>query len=298
MTLTDTRRGRRPGFTLIELLVVLAILTVLVGLTAAGVMKFLGKGPEAVCRSELAGLSTARSAFLQEFRVSHMPSSLVLREDNNYDTTGNPAHRRTVAFLQQMFGKRIDLRRAGSAPGANGIDWNGDGTISKRDLPLTGDQCLVFFLGGIPAGTGAAGGTLGCTGFSSDPANPAAVAGTRRGPFYEFKSNRLIKGPNNFLSYADPFRKNKPFAYFSAGAAGNDYSPDCPSLMVSPYVESSTAAGERYINPDGFQIISAGPDGVFGPGGTAWDPATGYGSGAGADDLANFSAGRLGAPRQ
>jgi hypothetical protein len=49
-----------------------------------------------------------------------------------------------------------------------------------------------------------------------------------------------------------------------------------------------------YWNPNSFQIISAGKDQAFGPGGL-WgtnNPA----SGPGADDISNFSSSKLGSP--
>ena len=59
---------------------------------------------------------------------------------------------------------------------------------------------------------------------------------------------------------------------------------------VSPYKDLTG----RYIEPNLYQIISAGRDGAFGPGGT-WNPNTGYASSSpGADDMANFSTAALG----
>src|SRR5262249_51252778 len=115
---------------------------------------------------------------------------------------------------------------------------------------------------------------------------------------FEFKSNRLVAGNNGFFSYLDPFGK-KPYAYFSSYKGNNGYSPygtsDCASLGVSPYYERTSPL--TYLRPSGFQIISAGSDTIFGPGGGPWgrvapaSPATG----AGSDDFANFASLRLGA---
>jgi general secretion pathway protein G len=289
-----TLRRRRPGFTLIELLVVVAIIAVLMGLTAAAVMKFLAKGPEAQTRADISGLATALESCKNElnFGGKSPPSSLVLREDNNYNLN-NAVEKRTKALLEQMFGKRIDLRVKGSAAGANGIDWNGDGTISNQPVTLQGHQCLVFFLGGIPTPSGA---TNGCTGFSKDPTNPALAGGTRYGPYFEFRADRLVRASNGFFSYLDPYKK-KPFAYFSSFRTTNGYTDmDCqPDLApLKPYKDKT---GLNYIRPDSYQIISAGPDGAFGPGGN-WDPTSGWGTGPGADDIANFSRGKLGGPQQ
>jgi general secretion pathway protein G len=293
--MTNIQHRRRAGYTLIELLVVIAIIAVLMSLTTAAVMRVLVKGPEITCRSEIDGLATARAAFLADFDgVSHMPSRILLREDGNY-TAGDQLTRDSKVFLEQMFGRRFSA----SVP----RDWNGNGTVDPP-VVLTGDQCLVFFLGGIPNGSG----PPGCLGFSADPSNPTAPGAPRRGPFFEFKSNRLVAGAGGFYSYKDPFNKNQFYAYFNAGKVTGDYlrygkllnpltgtqlGSDCPSIPQGPYFQPSG----QFYNPNGFQIISAGADGKFGSGGLL-DPNVGSTDQNGRDDFANFSRSRLGATIQ
>jgi hypothetical protein len=240
--------------------------------------------PESRVRFEIRWLAQAVGAFKQEFNVTWLPSRILLREDGAYNLN-NQVEKDTVVFFQQMFGKRLNLA---------GIDWNGDGVISNEPVTLGGDQCLVFFLGGIPApGTPEA-----VLGFSTDPTNPAAGTRTRRGPFLEFDPRRLVEGNAGFFRYLDAFNKGSPYAYFSSYNTTNGYnrygSSDCEALGVSPYQESE----EVFINPKGFQILSAGRDAVFGAGGTSWEPTRGYPAGdPGADHLSNFSASRLGSPQ-
>ena len=45
----------------------------------------------------------------------------------------------------------------------------------------------------------------------------------------------------------------------------------------------------RYWRPDSWQIICAGPDGQFGPGGVVWGKDNPVADGSGADDMANFA---------
>jgi membrane protein len=264
------------------------------------------------CRADIDGLASAIGAFQMEFGVTYLPSRILLREDNNYNTA-NQLEGYTIHFLQRAFGRRIDLTPV--QKGGAGIDWNGDGAIQKgRAWALEGQECLVFFLGGIP-GSGEA---PVCLGFAVDPINPATPGGTRRGPFFEFDTHRLKRGANGFFTYQDPFGTGMPFAYFSSYKTANGYNwyagtlgeSDCVSLRVAPYYRSSSARSflpanttqiptdgtTAYFNPASFQILSAGPDGKFGPGGF-WDAKTGYRAGeAGADDFSNFSSRRLGAP--
>jgi hypothetical protein len=90
-----------------------------------------------------------------------------------------------------------------------------------------------------------------------------------------------------------------PYAYFSSYQTRNGYNryigSDCPTLKVFPYAQGST----QYLNPTGFQLISAGADLKFGPGSNPglspipfWTPATAASTAAsgpnGADDQSNF----------
>jgi hypothetical protein len=78
----------------------------------------------------------------------------------------------------------------------------------------------------------------------------------------------------------------RPIAYLaSVGGLPSNYGNQT-SLGVAPYTNNGRAVNER-----GFQLISAGYDGVFGGGG----PLPGVGTPGGADDQANFSKAVLGA---
>src|SRR5262249_50171590 len=134
------------------------------------------------------------------------------------------------------------------------------------------DQCLVFFLGG-PAPP--VGGIYGPQGFATDPTNPVNLSGDRVGPFFTFDSARLVDGlggrtANGFPSYLDPWRNSSklPYHYFSSYNQTNGYHPKNPNdtrndttvFGVYPYFESQG----RFLNPNTFQIHSAGKDGQFG----------------------------------
>jgi len=290
MILKPRPNAARTAFTLIELLVVIAIIAVLVSLTAAAVMRALVKGPETQTASEIREMEGQVAAVKREYGVPYLPSAIILREDGQY-TSATPGHKASYDFLRQMFGRRLPIALDNNAT-PSPIDWNQNGTIETTDFVLEGEQCLVFFLGGIQTN---ANGTPGCIGFSTNPNNPAAVGGTRRGPYYEFKSNRLKPGPNGsgYFVYMDAWGK-QPYAYFTSYQSEGYglYNGDCPSLGVAPYQEPNG----KWINPGSCQIISAGRDGQFGPGGQ-WDPKAGSTVQAGKDDQSNFSGHLLGAPQ-
>src|SRR5262249_22999276 len=108
------------------------------------------------------------------------------------------------------------------------------------------------------------------------------------------------------LTYAaDPFRtdtygKGQPYAYFSSYGRDDGYNKygtsDCACLGVEPYWFSfPESPNRRRYYASGFlcshQVISAGADGIFGPGGR-WEPKTAMPAAA-RDDQANFTRGEL-----
>ena len=245
-------------------------------------------------RTDLAQLQNAVEGFQEDYHVSYLPSRIKLSEAGNYPQRNQPhmLDFDSVHYLHKLWPK-LDL-----AAGCR-IDWNGDGQC-KGDWVLEGDECLVFFLGGLPshAGTEAV-----CLGFADNSHDPTERGGKRWGPYYEFRSYRLrdLHG-RGFFSYLDPHGRGQPYAYFSSygePAGYNRYGgTDCPTLKVWPYAEEQGAT-PRFLAPDSFQIISAGPDGQFGPGTDSpshtWAPArANLIPTAGRDDQSNFYNRRLG----
>lgn len=269
----------RPWYWLLVLLAIIPVVLVGVGINTTFSDR---NGVESKTRTDLWQLHSGLISAMQELNVTYLPSYLVLREDGKYDLADR-GQVETVSILHKAFGKNIDL--------ASEIDWNNDGQITKGPIVLEGHHCLVFWLGGIPATSG---GAHGCLGFSNDPQNPAALRGMRKGPYFAFKSSRLVIDANGFLYYIDPFRPGMPYAYFSGGKSGNRFGGDCAALGLAPYFEVQLGA-QHFMNQGKFQIISAGPDGQFGAGGQ-WDPAIGA-KGADADNITNFARLPLGRPQ-
>jgi hypothetical protein len=111
-----------------------------------------------------------------------------------------------------------------------------------------------------------------------------ASTSSRIGPFYDFPPTRLKRpnNDNNLPPYFVDVYETQPYLYFSSRKGGNDYASTIGS--ITPYM----TAANRFANPNGFQIISAGKDGKFGPGGLNWPGASGGATLDGADDMANF----------
>ena len=288
MTLLMPKRRRRAAFTLIELMVVMAILTIMISLLLAGVNRVRSAAKRTTVHTEIRELGQGITMFKQKFSVDYVPSKIVLRERLNYNFT-DPVEMASHNWLREAWPhlppqttSNVSPFPAGTTPGTNGIDWNSNGQIADTAITLEGDQCLVFFLGGINEG-----GQL--TGFSTNKRNPMDPTPQRIGPFIQFQADRLqprgATGSAGFRSYIDPW-KAQPYLYFTSYGKQAGYKATDTTLGVTPYVDPTT---NKAMLSDGFQIICAGEDKLFGPGGTAY-PATGPGE----DDIANFSQGTLG----
>jgi prepilin-type N-terminal cleavage/methylation domain-containing protein len=291
-------RTRRVGFSLIELLVVIAIIAILVSLSLAAAMKIITVMPRTQSNYEIGKLQQSLQAAQQAYNgLQTLPSQLVLYNNlasYNSAAPGTPAYN-TGQALNVMFGSRF--LRSGST-----VSWDGTpqmigaaanpAYLPNASFTLEGDQALVFYLGGIPTTSG---GANQCLGFSNNPVDPTAAGGTRIGPFYQFPSSRLIKlahttngnATNAFFSFVDPYQKNQPYAFFGTTAV-NVYSADCPTLGVAPYFQ-----GTQFFNPNTFQIISAGADGQFGPGGASWSTTAGALNAPTRDNQSNFAVGTM-----
>jgi prepilin-type N-terminal cleavage/methylation domain-containing protein len=316
----------RGAFTLIELLIVLAIIGVLASLLMAAVMRTVGKGEEVQARSDISQLAQGIQAFQARYGVKEPPPSRLFLGRSKADYCSDaPAcltfiskfHQDSYEYLTRVW-PRLVWTKNPMTP----IAWADPAPTGPRILE--GHQCLVFFLGGIPTITSGP----GCLGFSSNPTNPALLGGDRIA-FFDFKPIRLVDAGGGFLAYKDAYGK-QPYAYFSSYRTTNNFNrhyallqnSDCFSLPASdktgktvdkfnkplsvwPYLYAATPI-PRYINPDSFQIICAGQDGIFGPGGdlngtdgnTFWVPNSAmYSLGmAGYDDLSNFHDKLLGIP--
>jgi prepilin-type N-terminal cleavage/methylation domain-containing protein len=298
MKLTQTRRRGRRGFTLVELLIVIAIISLLISLISAAVWKALVTANRTRNRSEIAQMTAAMETFKARFGF-YPPSRIKLAEILSPSTYPNANAQGSLDYdsiqtLNRMFNKM------GANWSTNGINWFGRSWNgpSPAVTVLEGDQCLVFFLGGIP-NNNPDNAPPNCTGFSTNPLDPSyhiKNGGDTLPPFFEFDTSRLVRadGQGNtrskaFYSYLDNYRL-RPYAYFSSGNSRGDYNrhykefknSDCRSLLVDPnnptagtvwpYAEAVANMSNQiptrptYIKPDSFQIISAGADGLFGTG--------------------------------
>jgi prepilin-type N-terminal cleavage/methylation domain-containing protein len=312
---------RRGGFTLVELLVVMAIIAVLVSLTTAAVVASYDRLSEAQCRSEITNLSGAIKQFQGDFNNPGPPPSVIWLDGSGptaYQNAPTSAVPYTPAALQQLaIDSQAYLRKVWPHINiANGIPWNSGVQGRSNNVILEGEEALVFWLGG--AQDPKTGAFLGFSADTTNPMNPNANI-KRKGPYFQFPVARIGTSPTGsgfpmyFDSYASgtpAFPRDKPYAYFSSGKTANGYNAyaaattnapnyDCMSIGNFPAYAQPAGAGQavQFYHPDTIQIISAGKNRAFGPGGF-WSPLNPTAIGpAGVDDLTDFAQRKMGAPQ-
>jgi prepilin-type N-terminal cleavage/methylation domain-containing protein len=321
---------RRKAFTFVELLFAIAVIAILIALFLGAVTKVMQQVARTETTTEIAKLAQSLGAARARYgNIEFFPSQLILYNDiSKYRNIAllpaaeQPYATQTAQVFRYMFGKRF-ISNGGALPGAG---WGvPDATV------LQGSEALVFYLGGMIQN----GRTVG---FSTNPTNPtllpAAAGEDRIGPFYEFRPARLkllaalpAGSSRPYPSYLDPYNKSStdpaapdmPYAFFGA-LSPNNYNPaEVQSMVIAvagvptavpvarPYYEfgsgGTTGTPTKWLNPNTFQIISAGRDRTFGmvassATGPGWDIRIGWPVGPGADDVSNFSQTELGNPQQ
>ena len=259
-------RHSRSAFSLIELLVVMVIIAILVGLLLPAIGSVRNNIRAGETKAEISQLETAIASFKSEFGVEP-PSYLAVPPISNTSLWSDPAFAPSRRILRQIW-KRFDFSSNG-------------GLANVEAVELHGQECLVFFLGGVRSVADANGNNLRdvgeaanvLLGFSSNPAQPFAIdAGTRNGPFFDFKLNRVEDFDNDdFLEYIDTLPgQTRPYLYLSS-YAGRGYKTldtqfysDPAQDLNSFYLQTS---GGQPWKRDGFQLISAGFDLEYGVGG-------------------------------
>jgi prepilin-type N-terminal cleavage/methylation domain-containing protein len=251
----------RSAFTLIELLVVIAIIGILVGLTLAFILPMFRQGPDLQDLNEISQMQIAINNFKTK-TGTYPPSKIRLRQTfSNYKTT-DPLDVDSVYYLSKIWPRMGDFKK---------YAWDG---VAAKQYVLEGDQCLVFFLGGL----------FGTQGFSADPTDPCGKSAKRIPPYMQFDAGRLqvrSSAPTQnpaFPSYYNNWRvpTQQFYAYFSSGRAKNGYHSGgnvshaiAGMDNVTPYYDFTFDPKTKlysitdYLNPASFQIISAGEDGRF-----------------------------------
>lgn len=274
----------RGGFSLIELLIVIVIIGILLALVLPAISGVRLRARMAEVSSEISQLDAAIAKFRSVYNVDP-PSSLLIPAAGGSWT---PVDRSKVRTIWPQF------------------DFSTNGGLANGSaIHLNGAECLVFFLGGVEVTTSSPPLVMG---FSKDPRFPWQTAGTNReGPFFEFANERFSDvDSDGALEFFDPlpdqsapylFLSSQGKKYLRTNTSGlDDYDvlggPANARDMQTVYLKTATPPQEQ--RPGGYQIISPGLDGAYGPGGvySDGDELTGARFEE-ADNITNFSGGQL-----
>lgn len=229
------RWHRRSAFSLIELLVVMVVIAILAGLLLPAINNVRRTARLNEVKAEMTRFDSAIAAFKARYGVTP-PSAIVLPNLNVAGVDWDPISRRRIRSIWPQF----------NFASVGGI---GPAYFGGRDyIALTGAECLVFFLGGMPDGTGK------LLGFSKNPRAPFSTAGTNRdGPFYEFQAGRLVDvDADNFHEYVDTLPgQTTPYLYISSND-GKGYPTQVPGGIddFDVYVAAG-AGGNPHDGSDG-----------------------------------------------
>lgn len=303
-----TRRPARRAFTIIELMVVVVIIALLAALLLAGIAKVRKFAVATQVTNDISLLETSCVKFKQDsgfnppstFRLPVMlpPSS---------NPVASPAERALEDSSFLLLKRMYPRWNPPLIPMTTNIDWTAAGWSAALQAQyvnqnLNGNQSMVLLLGGPQQ-----------TGWAVDGPNPPTpTANVQKGPYFDFKPDRLVSGTGFGLSTAavflDPYKNppaapnGTPYVYFGS-IEGGKYPAVSSTLTAAgcfPVMENATSG--KFVNTGTVQIISAGEDGAFGinPSGGVFTAGQGVWSegNPGADDIANFNSGsKLGVGR-
>jgi len=274
------RPTQRQAFSLVEMLVVILIMSILVTLVTLGVTRAMRYASEVGTKTEMAQIEQALGvAALDLGRVPYVPSLLYLWNNpnsaekeilNTADTDPKkPFKQMSYRILKQMF------------PNWGGPTKSTNANWPVNLSPLNATQSFVFILGG----------RNGTDGFSTGP-DPWNGTEKRKGPYFNFKPERLNLSS---YTYKDYWNNNAALLVVYSSqmvAGGTPPSGEAPS----DYPGRQSIKSGSYYMPKGYQIFSAGKDGVWGTAGYGVASFNGLLQSPGDDDQCNFSESPLGKP--
>jgi prepilin-type N-terminal cleavage/methylation domain-containing protein len=273
-----TNRARPSGFTLIELLVVMSIIGVLASLLLAAVMRVRLAGNEARAKSEIRQVETNINGFRAARHVDYLPSfgsgpNGTFRLQKVYPVSDQTSPE--FQYLVQIFPGIV----VNKDPVTGAIDLD-----PNKSVPPTAwgnydnNQILIFFLTG--------GEVTQYQGFSNDASRPfdtsAGSMANRTGKYFDIPFERIQTLANGTRTgrYLDPW--GTPYVYMTSDGktyplptAASDVVPQALLVNmgvanqptgINPFRSLTSGTNTKAFNDKTFQIISAGPNKIFGRG--------------------------------
>jgi prepilin-type N-terminal cleavage/methylation domain-containing protein len=317
-------QSRRGAFTLVELMIVIIIIGILAGLLSVAAYNAVLAARKTRVKAEIDSLHMALQQYTTErgeappcFGVANTPQRQTQREDQ------------IMAHLRKAFPRFTIVPNSPPEPlsysgpsGNTGLKKYVQSNFGRNIDDIDQAEALVFWLGGPPAPTGTASTKL--LGWSADVSNPFKPTGARASGGFAFDESRLVDlDQDGWWEYIPAVTSSAgptpPYVYYDSGSytspllrsylqsypaqASKYFPPKTPYSNLSfwgialPYV-SKLPPNSVCVNPQTFQIISAGLDSAYGDAGVAtqrlalFPTGTNYTEGD-QDNLTNFSEGTL-----
>lgn len=283
-SLSTTQRG----FTLVEILVVVAIIVILMAILIPVAMRAISQARNAAIGVELGQLKTA----FEEYKKEHgdYPPSM------DWDPTQGAAtfavqqakwwdsgNSRPSAYAYQSICERHLLRCYPKMNSSEKFKFYAPTGIACR---LDQDEALVFWLYMIANDP-----REPFKNFVYNNSNVLVYAGGNqtvlhmldfpgsytRFTHYDFDTRRLVDSDNDGIpGYQSLYSRETTYMYFDSRTYAFSQHPDYAARLVAqPFTDATTMAKPtpKFMNPDTFQILSAGQDGNYGRPATAYNPA-------------------------
>lgn len=259
------QRQPRAAFTLVEILIVVTIIGILAGLTLPAINGALKKARLAETIQDMVAIGHALEKFKAKYGI-YPPSRIRLRENSTYSMQ-DAFDQHSIRYLRRIW-PNIQLQivtgasgglPAGATPFIWFLEYNAafagtEGGGNSRTYELEGDECLVFFLGGIAESKSAANAATGpfvLHGFSTRATDPSGVplptlpqTLQREGPYFEFDASRLFRRDNTQWP-------GTVMTAAIAGAATTDFAtavaPNANPKMLSYRLKNSVSEDPRPI---------------------------------------------------
>ena len=290
------KQNHRGGFTLVELLIAIAVIGILAGMLSYALIPAWSRAKEFTIQQEMNQLEQA----LEQFKIKYgfyPPSFVRIQNPGDVNSDGSINDLDRVAALLPYINRIApnhgeDAGTVGSRP----IDlwWAAVGS----NIGFAEGDDLVFWLSGLTKNQ-----QFPLTG--NGTATPVAYddGSFEREIFFEFKQAQLVLEAGGVAHYNQPQGKEFPYLYIDHESYGWGPTLTTPIWYDGYSAGPNGAGGVLYENPDTFQLVTFGLDGLPGapaiPTGTVDAGVIGnwthwLATGPAADDnICNFAQGRL-----